>query len=76
MRKFLIPALLIFATGCASTGPSKTEPATPAATRVVIRQVCEPIYGRDSDWDVISDDLARNIYRHNRMCAEIAHAQK
>ena len=33
--------------------------------------VCTPVYGRAADWDVISDDLARNIYRHNRMCAEM-----
>jgi hypothetical protein len=31
-----------------------------------------PIYGRATDWDVISDDLARNIYRHNRLCEEYA----
>lgn len=31
-------------------------------------QNCELIYGRISDWDIISDDLARNIYRHNLMC--------
>ncbi len=30
---------------------------------------CSPIYGRETDWDVISDDLARNIYRHNMLCA-------
>ncbi|MBO7508864.1 MAG: hypothetical protein J6T57_01120 [Alphaproteobacteria bacterium] len=29
---------------------------------------CDAIYGRASDWDVISDDLARNIYQHNLMC--------
>ena len=29
-----------------------------------------PIYGRANDWDVISDDLARNIYRHNRLCEQ------
>ena len=32
---------------------------------------CVPIYGRKNDWVVISDDLARNIYRHNMICAEI-----
>ncbi len=30
--------------------------------------VCRPIYGRATDWAVISDDLVRNIYRHNRQC--------
>ena len=29
---------------------------------------CEIIYGRASDWDVISDDLARNIYKNNLKC--------
>lgn len=32
--------------------------------------VCVPVYGRAADWDVISDDLARNIYRHNKLCEE------
>ncbi len=36
--------------------------------RLVIKQVCEPIYGRANDWGLISDDLARNIYRHNELC--------
>ena len=30
--------------------------------------MCQKIYGRESDWHVISDDLARNIYRHNLIC--------
>ena len=29
---------------------------------------CDIIYGRTSDWDNISDDLARNIYEHNLNC--------
>lgn len=29
---------------------------------------CIPIYGMANDWDVISDELARNIYRHNQLC--------
>ncbi len=33
--------------------------------------MCEPIYGHATDWDNISDDLARNIYRHNLMCEEL-----
>ena len=32
---------------------------------------CVPIYGRLTDWDVISDDLARNIYRHNKICEKL-----
>ena len=31
---------------------------------------CEIIYGRKSDWDIISDDLARNIYKHNLKCEQ------
>ena len=33
--------------------------------------VCDIIYGRSRDWDVISDDLARNIYEHNLNCEKI-----
>lgn len=33
--------------------------------------VCDTIYGRADDWDKISDDLARNIYRHNLMCEKL-----
>lgn len=29
---------------------------------------CDTIRGRANDWNIISDDLARNIYRHNLMC--------
>ena len=32
----------------------------------------EKIYGRNTDWDIISDDLARNIYRHNLMCEKLS----
>jgi hypothetical protein len=60
-----MPLLLLSAAGCAKCTPSEIEPAS---ARLAIRQTCEPIYGRASDWDNISDDLARNIYRHNRMC--------
>lgn len=41
-----------------------------------MQTVCVPIYGRETDWRVISDDLARNIYRHNRMCDEINRSQQ
>lgn len=60
MRKLLILGCLIFVSGCAKNGPSTINTI----------KICEPIYGRDSDWNVISDDLARNIYRHNRLCQE------
>lgn len=29
---------------------------------------CDIIYGHVSDWENISDDLARNIYKHNLKC--------
>lgn len=32
---------------------------------------CEIVYGRSADWDNISDDLARNIYRHNLKCEKM-----
>lgn len=31
---------------------------------------CDIIYGHASDWNIISDDLARNIYEHNLKCKE------
>ena len=33
---------------------------------------CDIIYGRRSDWETISDDLARNIYEHNLNCEKMA----
>jgi hypothetical protein len=65
MRKLIIMALLIFGCGCAAN----TQYATDAAAA---RMICTPIYGRGDDWDKISDDLARNIYRHNRMCEKLS----
>lgn len=32
---------------------------------------CDIIYGRASDWENISDDLARNIYEHNLKCEKL-----
>lgn len=52
---------MIFVTSCARNTPSVNDACIP----------CLPIYGRASDWDIISDDLARNIYRHNLLCTEI-----
>ena len=60
-------ALAIFVASCAKNTPLPNNVCTPI--------VCNPIYGRESDWGNISDDLARNIYRHNRMCAEINRSQ-
>lgn len=54
--------LAIFVASCAKNTQSPNNICTPV--------VCVPIYGRADDWDVISDDLARNIYRHNKLCAE------
>lgn len=39
---------------------------TPSANSVLCD--CDIIYGRDADWQIISDDLARNIYEHNLNC--------
>ncbi len=53
---------MIFVTSCTGNTQSKIDSCT--------KILCEPIYGRANDWNVISDDLARNIYRHNKMCEE------
>jgi len=53
---------MIFVVSCAKN--------TPLPNDVCLQVSCQPIYGRAGDWDVISDDLARNIYKHNRMCDE------
>ena len=54
--------LAIFVASCAKN--------TQSPNNICVPVVCVPIYGRADDWDVISDDLARNIYRHNKLCAE------
>ena len=63
MKKLLTPALAIFVASCAQNIPSQN--------RAVVAMSCDVIRGRANDWDVISDDLARNIYRHNLMCQEL-----
>ena len=68
MQKPLIVVLLIFVASCTKN--------TPLQNNVCAQFVCNPIYGRESDWGNISDDLARNIYRHNRMCEEINRSQQ
>ena len=60
MRKLFIPLCAIFVTSCAQNTPLPIESRAP----------CDLIFGRATDWDVISDDLARNIYRHNKMCED------
>ena len=54
--------LAIFVASCAKNTQSPNNICAPV--------VFVPIYGQAGDWDVISDDLARNIYRHNKLCAE------
>lgn len=49
---------MIFVASCATNTLSKN--------RVLCD--CEIIYGHESDWQTISDDLARNIYKHNLQC--------
>ncbi|MDR0803748.1 MAG: hypothetical protein LBO08_01505 [Rickettsiales bacterium] len=71
MQKLIILASVIFATACAQSTPSGPETVSAPAARAAVKQTCDPIYGRDSDWDIISDDLARNIYKHNRMCEQV-----
>lgn len=41
---------------------------TQLQNNVCAKIACRAIYGRATDWAVISDDLARNIYNHNRFC--------
>ncbi len=53
---------MLFVTACGTNTQSRIDNCS--------QITYEPIYGRDSDWDKISDDLARNIYKHNRMCEE------
>ena len=54
--------VMIFVASCAKN--------TQLSSNVCAPIMCVPIYGRVNDWDVISDDLARNIYRHNKLCEE------
>ena len=67
MQKVLIVGSLIFVASCTKN--------TPLPNNVCAQITCVPIYGHQSDWGIISDDLARNIYRHNRMCDEINRSQ-
>ena len=60
MQKLLVAAVTIFVASCGKNIPLHSDVCAPVA--------CQPIYGRESDWNLISDDLARNIYKHNKMC--------
>ena len=64
MKKALIPVFAIFVTSCAQNIPSQNKDAIYGIS-------CDIIRGRADDWDVISDDLIRNIYMHNLMCEEM-----
>lgn len=63
MKKLLLVPLIVFGASCTKNTPLHSDCCSLIS--------CQPIYGHASDWDVISDDLARNIYRHNRMCEEL-----
>ena len=63
MRKLLLVGLMIFVSACARNTPSQIDSCA--------QITCVPIYGRAKDWETISDDLARNIYRHNKLCEKI-----
>lgn len=58
---------MIFVASC-----TKNTQLAAGDCRAAIMAMCRPIYGHASDWDNISDDLARNIYRHNKICAQFA----
>ncbi|MBO4480824.1 MAG: hypothetical protein J5742_04385 [Alphaproteobacteria bacterium] len=65
MKKYFILGCAIFVTSCAKITQSPNDSVT-----------CNLIYGHSSDWNVISDDLARNIYRHNLMCESLENAER
>ena len=56
MKRFIELLCMIFVTSCTPNIqlPNDTN--------------CDVIFGHHNDWDIISDDLARNIYRHNQIC--------
>lgn len=60
-KRLIVLVLLILGSGCTTDIPLQNN----------CDCVCEPIYGRQSDWENISDDLARNIYRHNLTCEKM-----
>ena len=58
MKSFIKLGWGIFVASCTINTPSQNN----------LLCECDLIYGRAQDWDVISDDLARNIYEHNLNC--------
>ena len=63
MQKLFIVGLTIFVGACTKHTPLQIDSCA--------QITCVPIYGRARDWEIISDDLARNIYRHNKLCEKI-----
>ncbi len=61
MTKFIKLGLMMFVASCAINTQSQNRGLSN----------CDIIYGRDSDWKSISDDLARNIYKHNLYCENL-----
>ena len=61
MQKLIILTCAIFVASCTTNTPSPNN--APCQ--------CDIIFGHATDWDRISDALARNIYRHNKMCEEL-----
>jgi hypothetical protein len=57
MQLFIKLVWAIFVASCAINTQSQNRACN-----------CDVIYGRASDWENISDDLARNIYKHNLKC--------
>ena len=58
MKRMIKQVWIIFVTSYAINKPSKNR----------VKCNCDIIYGHISDWETISDDLARNIYEHNLKC--------
>ena len=61
MKMFIKLPWLIFVTSCAINTQSPNNALNN----------CDIIYGHTSDWNVISDDLVRNIYEHNLNCESL-----
>ena len=60
MKQFIKLVWVIFVSSCAIGTQSQIKPMCD----------CDIIYGHASDWEIISDDLARNIYEHNLKCEQ------
>lgn len=58
MKLYIKLVWVIFVASCTINTPSQNS----------ANYDCDIIYGRKLDWEIISDDLARNIYEHNLKC--------